>query len=79
MSEIDCAVGMSDEIDDDAAIAFAAAFYEVLGYGRSVQAAFDLALVQLEGAGEDRSLAKLYKRRGVKPAELVLVAPGSPR
>ena len=37
MSEIDCAVGMSDEIDDDAAIAFAAAFYEVLGYGRSVQ------------------------------------------
>jgi hypothetical protein len=79
VGEIDCAVGMGDEIDDDAAIAFAAAFYEVLGYGRSVQIAFDLALVQLEGAGEDRSLAKLYKRRGVKPAEIVLVSPGSPR
>jgi hypothetical protein len=35
VSVIDCAVGMSDEIDDSAAIAFAAAFYEALGYGRS--------------------------------------------
>ena len=75
VSEIDCAVGMSDEIDDDAAIAFAAAFYEVLGYGRSVQAAFDIALVQLEGAGENRAPAKLYKRRGIKPADIILVAP----
>ena len=79
VSVIDCAVGMSDEIDDDAAIAFASAFYEVLSYGRSVQAAYDLALVQLEGAGADKSLAKLYKRRGVKPAELVLVAHENPR
>ena len=76
---IDCAVGMSDEIDDDAAIAFAAAFYETLGYGRSVQTAFDLALVQLTGAGADPSLAKLYKRPGVKPAELVLVNPPRPQ
>jgi hypothetical protein len=76
---IDCAVGMDDEIDDDAAVAFAAAFYEALGYGQSVQTAFDLALVQLTGAGEDGSLAKLHKRRGVKPSDIVLVAPASPR
>lgn len=74
VSEIDCAVGMSDEIADTAAIAFAAAFYEALGYGRSVQDAFDLALVQLEGAGADRSLAKLYKRRAVKPSRIILVS-----
>ncbi len=76
---IDCAVGMDDEIDDDAAVAFAAAFYEALGYGQSVQTAFDLALVQLTGAGEDRSLAKLHTRRGVNPSEIVLVAPANPR
>jgi hypothetical protein len=76
---IDCAVGMADEIDDDAAVAFAAAFYEALGYGQSVQTSFDLALVQLTGAGEDRSLAKLHKRRGVKPSDIVLVAPANPR
>jgi len=79
VSVIDCAVGMSDEIDDDAAVAFAAAFYEALGYGKSVQTAFDLALVQLTAAGEDRSLAKLHKRRGVRPSEVVLVAPASSR
>ena len=79
VNEIDCAVGMSNEIDDDAAIAFAAAFYEALGYGRSVQAAFDLALIQLEGAGGDRSLAKLYKRRGVKAADIILVNPPRPQ
>jgi len=78
VSVIDCAVGMADEIHDDAAVAFAAAFYEALGYGKSVETAFELALVQLTGAGEDRSLAKLYKRRGVKPSDIVLVAPESP-
>ena len=79
VSEIDCAVGMSDEIKDDAAIAFSAAFYEALGYGRSVQDAFDLALVQLTGTGADRLLAKLHKRRGVKPAEIILVNPSHPQ
>lgn len=68
VSVIDCAVGMADEIDDDAAVAFAAAFYEALGYGRSVETAFEVALVLLTGAGEDQSLAKLHKRRGVKPS-----------
>jgi hypothetical protein len=79
VSKIDCAVGMSDKIKDDAAIAFAAAFYEVLGYGRSVQAAFDVGLVQLQGAGEDRSLAKLYNRAGVDPGDIVLVKPLRPQ
>lgn len=75
VSVIDCAVGMSDEIEDGAAIAFAAAFYEALGYGKSIQDAFDLALVQLAGAGADRALAKLHKRRGVRPADIILVTP----
>jgi hypothetical protein len=76
---IDCAVGMSDEIEDGAAIAFAAAFYEALGYGRSIQDAFDLALVQLTAAGADRSLAKMHKRRTVKPSEIILVNPPRPQ
>jgi hypothetical protein len=42
-------------IDDDAAVAFAAAFYEALGYGQSVQTAFDLALVRLAGAARNAS------------------------
>jgi hypothetical protein len=79
VSVIDCAVGMSEEIKDDAAIAFAATFYEALGYGRSVQDAFDLALVQVTATGAERSLAKMHTRPGVKPADIVLVNPQRPR
>ncbi len=78
VSEIDCAVGMSHEIEDGTAIAFAAAFYEVLPDGRTVQTAFELALVQLEGWGTDRSLAKLRERREVKPADVIPVNPAGP-
>jgi len=45
---IDCVIGMSNAIGDEAAISFAAAFYRALGYGRSVQAAFDLGCVQID-------------------------------
>jgi hypothetical protein len=75
VKEIDCAVGMSDPIDDDHAIAFAAEFYQALAYGRSVQDAFDLGVVRLvnEGVAKAKLLVKLHKRKGVKPAEIVLV------
>jgi hypothetical protein len=75
VKEIDCAVGMSDPIDDDHAIAFAAEFYQALAFGRSVQEAFDLGVVRLHGEGVAvaERLVKLHKRRGVKPAEIVLV------
>jgi len=39
---IDCVVGMTSAVGDDAAIEFATAFYRALGYGRDVQTAFDL-------------------------------------
>lgn len=45
---IDCVIGMSKAIGDDAAISFAAAFYQGLGYGRDVQTAFDLGCVQID-------------------------------
>src|SRR5207237_123739 len=41
---IDCAIGMNTEIGDQAAIIFAAAFYQALGFGRDVQTAFDLGV-----------------------------------
>lgn len=39
---VDCIVGMQAETTDQAALAFATAFYQGLGYGQSVQTAFDL-------------------------------------
>lgn len=48
---IDCVVGIEDVISDNASIQFATAFYRALGYGRSVQEAFELGQVQIELAG----------------------------
>lgn len=50
---IDLAIGMNREVSDSSAIRFAVAFYETLGYGKSVDTAFDVALVRLNGADED--------------------------
>ena len=45
---IECVVGMSKAIGDTSAISFAAAFYQALGYGRSVKTAFDLGCAQID-------------------------------
>lgn len=41
-------VGMSKEISDPAAISFAAAFYRAIGYGESIETAFNLACNQID-------------------------------
>lgn len=45
---------MSNAIKDNAAIDFATAFYQTLGYGRDVKTAFDLGCLQfdIENLGE---------------------------
>jgi hypothetical protein len=83
VKEIDCAIGMSAPIGDDHAIAFAAEFYQALGYGKSVQDAYDLGVVRLigEGVADAKAMVRLHKRKGAKPAEIILVGadPASPR
>jgi hypothetical protein len=44
---IDCVVGMSKAIGDEAAISFAVAFYRTLGYGKDVKTAFDSGCLQI--------------------------------
>jgi len=71
---IDCVVGMSDAISDRAAIAFAASFYRALGFGRSVQEAYEQGNVSLglEGIGEE-TIPDLLERDGIDAASVVLV------
>ncbi len=45
--QIDCVVGMSKAIGDEAAISFAMAFYQALGFGKDVKTAFDLGCLQI--------------------------------
>ena len=44
---VDTVIGMFDEIDDAASVAFATAFYQALGYGKDVPTAFKLGVSQL--------------------------------
>jgi hypothetical protein len=71
--EIDCVVGMSRSISDQAAIEFAAGFYQSLAYGKSVQVAFDLGRVQIELQGlSEAATPRLKTKEGVDPARIVL-------
>lgn len=73
---IDCAIGMDREVGDEAAIKFAAAFYRAIGFGRSIQTAFDLgrSSLLLEGIPEENT-PRLMFRNGVDPASIVLIQP----
>jgi hypothetical protein len=74
--EIDCAIGMQREIGDQAAIIFAASFYRAVGFGRSVQEAFDQgkAALLLEGVPEERTPI-LLTRKGVDAKSVFLLTP----
>jgi hypothetical protein len=46
---IDAVVGMTNTIEDKAAVDFAAGFYTGIGYGRNLQTAFDLGRSRIQG------------------------------
>lgn len=54
---IDCVIGMSRAGRGRAAIWFAAAFYQALGFGRTIRTAFDLACNQLQLEGLNRDVS----------------------
>ena len=71
---IEAAIGMSDSIRDDTAYAFAAQLYSSIGFGHSLQVAFDqakAALVLENIPGEN--IPQLYARDGIALNEMILV------
>lgn len=54
---ISLSIGMNDAIYDSEAVEFSVAFYEALGFGETVQTAFDTALASLD---EDDEVPELY-------------------
>ena len=75
VEKIDFVVGMTDSIGDDGAVAFAAAFYRGLAYGKSVQTAFDLGLneLQLMELTDDEDVPVLLTREGVDASAVTLM------
>jgi hypothetical protein len=69
IESIDCVVGMTRAIPDESAIAFAAGFYQGLGFGRSIKTAFDMGCAQIDLEGV----------RGVAPRrDLIPFGPATP-
>ncbi len=48
---VQCVIGMTQPVGDKAAIQFATAFYRAIGYGASIQAAFDFGINQISLMG----------------------------
>jgi hypothetical protein len=73
---VDAAIGMSDEVGDEAARIFAAQFYSAIGFGHSVGKAFGQAraALMMEGIPEEDT-PKLFTREGISAGEIVLVRP----
>ena len=71
---IDCAIGMKQEIGDSGSRAFAASFYRAVGYGHSVNDAFEQGKValMLQGIPEETT-PTLLVRAGVDADTLFLV------
>ena len=74
VAEIDCVVGMSAKIGDEAAIRFAGGFYRALGYGRSVQDAFELGRNEIDLAKlEEDAIPQLLVKPGVNAANITFI------
>ena len=73
-NHIKAAIGMSDAVNDDVARVFAAQFYSSVGFGRSLQTAFEQAraALLLEGIGQDE-LPVLMTAPEVDPAQIYFV------
>jgi hypothetical protein len=61
---VDGVIGMSREIEDAAAVTFAAGFYQALGFGKDVKTAFELGrnLLDLKNL-EDKDVPRLFAER----------------
>ena len=62
---IDFVIGMNLPISDDAAIVFSAAFYRAIGYGRTIQQAFDSARTEIALYGmPEEDTPQLFVKKG---------------
>ena len=74
--EIDCAIGMTRAVGDNAAITFAASLYRAIGFGRSIKEAFDqgITALLLDGSPEDKTPV-LLSGKNAAPDKVFLINP----
>ncbi len=71
---VNCVIGMSSSISDEAAIAFSSAFYLALASGRSIQNAFDQGINELMLLGiREENIPQLLIKDKIDASKIVLV------
>lgn len=76
VEHIEVAIGMTNSISDEVARIFSAQFYSAIGFGLSIEVAFQQAktAIMLEGIAEEE-IPELYVKDGMNPKELIIVQP----
>jgi CHAT domain len=75
---IDAAIGMQEPVDDEAAKVFAGQFYNALGFGKSLQEAFDQAGLQVKlTLGGSSGEPQLHTASGIEASLVYLVKPST--
>lgn len=70
---VDCVIGMSKAIGDEAAIKFAQGFYRGLGFGKDLETAFNLGCSQIDLQGLDEEDTPKIIWKGNQPKRIVLI------
>jgi len=74
VESIDCVIGMSGAIEDQASITFAASFYRAIGFGKSIKDAFDQALLSIMFENiDEENVPQLLHKPGLDPSKLYLI------
>ncbi|NLB33668.1 MAG: CHAT domain-containing protein [Tissierellia bacterium] len=73
---VEVAIGMNTSIGDDAARIFAAQFYSAIGFGYSLEKAFEQAksALMLEGIAEEKT-PELCVKEGLSASDIIIVRP----
>jgi hypothetical protein len=75
VEQIDCVIGMTDEVSDEAAILFAQTFYSALFDGVSVSRAFQTSSAAVRARyNEESDIPELRCKGGVDPGSVYLVS-----
>lgn len=74
VKNIESAIGMNISIGDNAAIQFASQLYSSIGFGLSLERAFNQAIIslKLEGIAEDKT-PQLYTNENFNASDIYLV------
>lgn len=76
VKHVEAAIGMQTSIGDRAALVFSSQFYSAIGFGHSLERAFDQAkaLLMLEGIPEEET-PELFIREGLSASDIFIIKP----